>query len=364
MQSTFFGLTIAGSGLSAYQTAINTAANNVANVQTDGYSRQEVLLEAARSLRTNQSYGTVGSGVEATTIQQIRDIYYDLKYWSATSSLGEYSSKQEYLNQIESYFEDTDSVEGFSTIFANMYTTMETLNSQASQYSARQSFVSTAQSLSTYFQTMANDLTSLQSEINEVIYTDVDKINTIATKIAALNKEINIVEQRGGEASELRDERALLIDELSTLVPVEVEEQTLADANGAKNYRVTICGHTLVDAYETNQLACVARETKVNQSDADGLYDIYWVECNGDISNVKFEPNSALMSGELKGLFAMRDGNNAQNFQGTVTTFTYETNLNGDTVTAVRIDDPNITDVAMITMSAEGTILLGNKEFA
>ena len=81
MPSTFFGLTIAGSGLSSYQTAVTTTANNIANEDTKGYSRQEALLSAADALRIHAKYGSMGSGVEVTRIQQQRSEYYDLKYF-------------------------------------------------------------------------------------------------------------------------------------------------------------------------------------------------------------------------------------------------------------------------------------------
>ena len=75
MASTFFGLTVAGSGLATYNAAINTTANNVANVRTDGYTRQVVEQRAAEALRANTKYGMIGSGTEATEIKQIRDLF-------------------------------------------------------------------------------------------------------------------------------------------------------------------------------------------------------------------------------------------------------------------------------------------------
>ena len=116
MPSTFFGLNIASSGLNAFQAAVNTTANNVANVQTEGYSRQVANRVQSESLRVYARYGTAGSGVTTTSIKQIRDSYYDVKYWNNSSSLGLYEKKLYYMNQIEDYFLDDNSVKGFSTI--------------------------------------------------------------------------------------------------------------------------------------------------------------------------------------------------------------------------------------------------------
>ena len=88
MSSTFFGLTIAYSGLNTAQAQINTTANNISNVNTEGYSKQVVNTVASSALRCYQSYGTTGTGVEATGVSQCRDAYYDEKYWNNQSALG------------------------------------------------------------------------------------------------------------------------------------------------------------------------------------------------------------------------------------------------------------------------------------
>ena len=100
MPSTFFGLTIASSGLSAYQIALNTTANNISNVQTDGYSKQQTNRVASDALRVYQKYGAVGTGVTTTSITQLRNQYYDTKYWYNQSSVGLYETKLNYMQHI------------------------------------------------------------------------------------------------------------------------------------------------------------------------------------------------------------------------------------------------------------------------
>lgn len=95
-----------------------------------------------------------------------------------------------------------------------------------------------------------------------------------------MNKQINVIEIQGGYANELRDQRALLIVELSEIVPTEVSEVPITDTNhpdeptGANYYTVKIGGQVLVDTYNYETLECKARDYKVNQTDAAGLYDI------------------------------------------------------------------------------------------
>ena len=80
MPSTFFGLNIGASALSAFQASVNTTANNISNVQTEGYTRQTTTLESNQALRITAKYGSMGTGVSATKITQERDLYYDTKY--------------------------------------------------------------------------------------------------------------------------------------------------------------------------------------------------------------------------------------------------------------------------------------------
>ena len=117
MPSQFFGLTIASSGLSAYQAALNTTANNISNEQTKGYSRQAANLSASDALRVNAKYGSMGSGVTVNSIKQIRSEYYDTKYWQNQASLGLYETKLGYLEQIENYFIDYIMLKASEEIF-------------------------------------------------------------------------------------------------------------------------------------------------------------------------------------------------------------------------------------------------------
>ncbi len=370
MPSQFFGLTIAGSGLQSYQAAVNVTANNISNVDTEGYTRQEALLEAAQSLRIHAKYGSMGSGVEVSKIQQLRDVYYDMKYWSNTSKLGEQSTKADYLKQIETYFKDDETVTGFTTIFGKLFDSLDTLKTDSASLTTRNSYISACQTLAEYFNSINTSLTNLQTEVNDVIATQVEDINGIAQKIASLNKQINILEQQGGNAAELRDSRNLLLDELSSIVPIETKEIDVVNSNnpdyktGATIFQVKINGQSLVDSYEYSQLVCVPRDTdeKVNVSDAEGLYDIYWTmsSTNNEPSSMKLEVTSNTMTGSLKGLFELRDGNNNNGFSGTLG-LGYP--LTGSGPTTITINSPSITNSLSMTMPEEGVILISNREY-
>ena len=370
MPSQFFGLNIAYTGLLASNAAMNTTSNNIANVQTEGYSRQQVTQQASNALRVFQTYGCAGAGVETLAIERVRDEFYDGRFWDNNAQLGEYDMKQYYMQQLETYFDDDGKSTGFKTIFDQlMVTGMQALLKDPSSDTAKSQFVGYAGALTEYFNGMAGNLEKVQKDINQEIKLKVDEINSIAGEIATLNKQINTIELTGVKANELRDRRTLLIDELSKIVDVQVKETPIIDANnenretGANRYMVKIAGgQMLVDGSDYNGLECVARTSyeKVNQTDIDGLYEVYWAD------GQKFNLYNASMGGDLAGLIQMRDGNNGENFTGQVTATGTTTTADGkthDTVT-VKVTKAYLQDLNKCNLSDQGGILdLGNQEF-
>lgn len=365
MPSQFFGLYIAGSGLRASNAALNTTANNISNAQTDGYSRQTVTQQASDALRTFTTYGCAGAGVDTIAIERVRDSFYDVKYWNNNSKYGEYSVKQYYMQTIEDYLND-DGTSGFKTIFDKFSSTLQSITTDASSDTTKAQFIAAAKSLTDYFNNMYGNLQNLQADINLEIKQTVDQINSIAQQLATLNKQINVIELAGGTANELRDQRDLLIDELSELVDVEVTEMQIYDTNnperetGGTRYLVRIAGgQVLVDGNDYNTLTYQARSTdeKVNQTDVDGLYDIYWENGN------EFSLVNASMEGKLKGLVELRDGNNNANFNGTVEAVGTDEETGASTVT-VKVSDDYLKSMLSCTLSdTGGTIIIGNVEY-
>ena len=359
MPSTFFGLTIASSGLNAYQIALNTTANNISNLRTVGYSRQQANRVASDALRVCAKYGSTGTGVTTTEIKQIRNEYYDQKYWYNQSSVGLYETRLDYLLQIENYFlddgEDANGMKGFNTIFDSMFRALDTLKHSAADTEVRQQFIGKSQNLMTYFNSVSLGLRQIQSSTNAEIRATVQNINAIAEKIAILNKQINIIEVQGGYANELRDQRALLVDELSKIVPTEVSEVPVKNTNypdmqiGSNYYTVKIGGQLLVRTDEYTTLECRVREEKINQSDIDGLYDVIW----SDTGN-SFRAGGDSMSGTLKALFDIRDGNNAENFTGAIEA------TSGNTI---RVTNPSITAIEAMNMPESGLLTINGKNY-
>jgi flagellar hook-associated protein 1 FlgK len=365
MPSTFTGLNISYTGLVAANAGLNTTANNIANIETEGYSRQIVNQTAAEAMRAFQSYGCVGAGVDTLGAERVRDIYYDEKYWNNSSKLGEYDKKQYYCAIIENYLADqrgTNEVKGFTTIFSEYQAAMESLSTHTGEDDYSLAFIGTAGNLAEYFNLLYNNFQKMQTDVNDEIAIDVDQINGIAQQIASLNKQINTIEVGGNAvANELRDKRDLLIDQLSAVIDVQCEERDMTDisgnSTGLHEYVVKIAGgQVLVDGYDYRQLECIHREQwqKVNQNDVDGLYNVIWTDTEEDIG---IYGNS--VKGELKGLFEMRDGNNDEAFNGKV----YDVDVVDNTVT-IRVTDSYLSDISKSTIPlTDGCIKLGGDDY-
>ncbi len=360
MSSTFFGLSIAGSGLRAANAALNTTANNISNSDTQGYSRQQVVQQAANALRTFTTYGCAGAGVETIAIERIRDEFYDTKYRENETRYGEYSEKLYYTNMIEDYFTD-DGKTGFNTVFTALKTSLQEVLKNAGSSTSKQEFISTAAKLTEYFNNLSANMENLQKDVNAEIKVKVDAINSLSQEIASIDKQINVVELTGAKANELRDERDKLVDELSKIVDVSVSETPIYDSNnpdretGAHRFIVRIAGgQILVDGNDRNELEVRSRESdyKVNQSDIVGLYDIYWV--GGD----QFNTTNSSLGGELAGLLQLRDGNNGENFKGTVA----EVDTTHNTA-KIEVTAEYLTDLNKCNLSDSGSINIGNQLF-
>ncbi|MBQ2577464.1 MAG: hypothetical protein II566_09355, partial [Lachnospiraceae bacterium] len=288
------------------------------------------------------------------------------KYWNNQSYYGFYSQKSYYMNQIEEYFkDDTKTNPGFSTVFSKMFNSLDQIQSNAGDTSIRNEFISNASELCTYFNFTSNRLKELQASANDEVKSTVDTINNISQKIALLNKQINLIETGQGQppANELRDQRELLVDQLSQIIAIDCEETKVTNSNypdmdtGATYYTIKVNGKLLVDTYEYNELTVKARENRHNQSDIDGLYDIRWAS-----TGMNFDVWGINQKGSLRGLFEIRDGNDEQNLKGTAELVS--DGKGGTEPAMMRIVYPSNTDVDTMNLPEQGVITVNGAEYA
>ncbi len=351
MPNTFFGLTIGKSGLYASSSGINTTAHNISNAETKGYTRQQATLAASRALYVGGTNGMIGTGVDVVSVDQIRDEYYDVKYRTNNTIYGDYATKEYYLTEIENFFNEIQ-LEGFTTTFDDMYNTIQELQKKPTDLTVRTQMTNYAQALCEYFNYVAQNLKNVQREINYEVNNQVDRINSIGVQMAQLTKQINSLEVLGGKASDLRDQRELLVDELSQIVEVDVTEIPVGQQVGINSYTVRINGQLLVDTYHSNELICVPRESKVTMNDTEGLYDIIWKQ-----DGQEFNASTSTTTGTLQALYAVMEGNDSQAFKGMAE------GEEGSNVITLTSDFVYMNEVQRLNLDTTGTITIGNRDY-
>lgn len=360
MPSTFLGLNTGLSGLSYFQTALNTTAHNISNADTTGYSKQTVQASASDALRLKKSYGMMGTGITASAVERERNTYYDVKYWSANAKYSQYNTQHANLEQLQTYMNEMTSEAGYTKWMSELSNAMQDLSAKPADYTTRISFALTADSFTDMVNELSSNFQSTQKTINDEVELAVSEVNSLSKQIYELTQEIMTIELKGGNANDLRDKRGVCIDNLTQYVNADVDERSIMYGVGtdqvesnAKTMCIRVNGEILVDELGFNELTVVPREQRVNQNDQDGLVDIYWKNADGTAGEWFDATNT---TGRIAGLINIRDGNNGEIFAGTTTAVS-------DNPAEVRVDPVKPIAMKNLNIPSEGTITLNGKEY-
>ncbi|WEY93809.1 flagellar hook-associated protein FlgK [Bacillus subtilis] len=247
MTSTFMGLETARRALSAQQAALSTTANNVANANTDGYTRQRVSLEAtdyfpAVSKNAEKTAGQMGTGVQGKSVERIRDIFLDYQYRLQNNSAGYYDTKAKALSQMEGVLNETDD-SGLNSVLNSFWNSLQELSNNTNEESARSVVARKGQAVAETFNYISESLTNVQSNLKAELDTTVLDVNSLLSQLNSLNKQIAQVEPVGLLPNGLYDQRDLLIDKLSSMVDIKVSYNksggnALASAEGTVSIEI------------------------------------------------------------------------------------------------------------------------------
>lgn len=228
----------AKSGLFSQQTAINVTSHNIANSNTDGYSRQRANLVTTTpytmpSMDNAAGAGQLGTGVTVESIQRIRDSFLDYQYRVSNGISGDYTARDKYLKQVEDIMnEPTDN--GISKLMTKFFTSWSNLatSSQNSNTVKQQAEQVTNALNNTYSQ-----LSSLKDNATTQIKSEVVSANGLLDQISQLNSQIKGVKLAGDNPNDLMDSRDLLLDKLSKQFGIDVNEKNLdgIDVTTTKN---------------------------------------------------------------------------------------------------------------------------------
>lgn len=289
MANGFGSLYVGASGLQNAQNAINTTANNLANVDTKGYVRQQVRYAdknytILKDSRANVNMQQSGLGVSIGDVVHARDIFLDKTYRQETGRMSFYSARYETATYVEDLMQELNGQQ-FKQSVSDLWQAFQEVSTKPADSTNQNLVLQKADLLVSRTQKLYSDLQNYQSNINDQIKDDVDRVNTIGNRIYELNLQIQKVEAGGTEtAMTLRDERDSLLDELGNYGRIEVTE----DATGFAY--VDMEGVRFVDENRCYNMGLKA-------ADGTSFYTPYWPQ-QSDVEKGQYVPVFRL-SGEI-----------------------------------------------------------------
>ncbi|GAA4718666.1 flagellar hook-associated protein FlgK [Brevibacillus fulvus] len=265
MASTFHGIEVSKRGLFAQQTALNTTGHNISNANTEGYTRQRANMQATTgipyvSLQSSTEAGILGTGVQVTDLQRLRDSFIDVQYRAENKDYGYWEAKASGLTQIEAIMNEPSDT-GLQSVMDQFWQSWEDLSNDPASLSSRVVVRERAIAVADTLAANVDSLTQLQTDLDDKVATDAMQINSIATQIADLNTQISKLVPTGYEPNDLYDQRDVLIDKLSKMVTTTVTQTD----NGMVN--VMIDGQALVTGRQKSDFTAVKNATT-------GFYDL------------------------------------------------------------------------------------------
>ncbi|MBH2036447.1 MAG: flagellar hook-associated protein FlgK [Pseudomonadales bacterium] len=279
-------LNIGMSGLSASHASLVTTGNNISNVDTVGYSRQQTVQGTKDSIR----YGNVfiGTGTTLADVRRVYNSYLDAQLQTSTSLNSDAQAYLGQATQVDKLLSDSGT--GVTKTLQSFFSAMQTLAGSSNDNAARQALLTNAQGLSSRFNAISGQLKQQGTYINDQLGSMADQVNKLASTVAAYNKKISEVSSSGGTPNELLDQRNETIRQLNELVGTQV-----TDTEGRMDIYLGN-GQPLVVGDTVNKL-------RVASDPADPTRSSIIMDRNGssvDITNV-------MSGGEMGGLLRYRN---------------------------------------------------------
>ena len=296
MRSTFMGLETSRKGLFTQQSALYTTGHNISNANTIGYSRQRVNMQATAGfptagLNSPTFPGHLGTGVEAGSIQRIRDSFIDRQYRQETTKLGYWESRSQSISQMEDILNEPSDY-GLAKSLNEFWGSLQDLSTNPESGAARSVVVQRGIAVADSFNYMYNSIKQIQDNAGNEIAVTLKDVNSILRQIASINEQIQAVEPNGYIPNDLYDARDVLLDELSTHFPIEIENvksggNALASAEGSITVSLKLNGSTvkLVDGKEFAQLRTDGTSNPDNITPSGTIQGFYIVKLKADGSD-------------------------------------------------------------------------------
>ena len=289
----FSALSSAKLGLLAQQLAIEVTGQNIANVETEGYSRQDVTFEA-NTPRHAIKYGSmhqIGTGVRVAGIERAHDQFLFEQIMDEGDLTGSTEVKKDIFEQLEILFNE-GSGRSLNDALSSFFASVHDLATNARGLPERADLVSKAENLASTFNQTGKQLYTIQRNIDATIATEVTEINLLTTQIGKLNENIHASEPASQyKANDLRDNRDRLVKELSKKIDIQLIEES--DSQISLTLKD---GTALVLKDQVFDLS-----TSINGNN-ESFYDVYI-----DTGSTTKDITSTITGGELRGYLDMRD---------------------------------------------------------
>jgi flagellar hook-associated protein 1 FlgK len=342
MPGLFAGIEAGKRALLTHQLVLQTIGQNIANVNTPGYTRQRVSIRATSP--EDLPLGLLGTGVQVTDIRHIRDLFLGEQEREATKSLGQWSYKEKTLSEMEAIYNEPQE-NSLSDLLTRFWDSWSELATNSDSISNRKAVVATANQLVAGFQQLSQKMSSLREAADRDVAGMVAEINQKTAEIARLNQNIARAELDGSHANDLRDARDLTTQELAQLIDV----RTVDKPNG--EIVVHMGAMALVDGSKD-----FAIDYKTTNNGGVELSKIIWKGTNVELTN---------LGGQLAGLTESRDlliPKHIEDIDELAKTVIEQVNalhvtgygMNG--TTNVSFFDPNFTSASTMRLSADVTI--------
>lgn len=278
-------LNIGMSGLSASQSSLATTGNNIANVDTAGYSRQQTV----QGTKSSQQYGSVfiGTGTTLADVRRVYNSYLESQLHTATSLDSESAAFLKQATPLDAMLSDTNT--GLTGVLQKFFTSMQGVSTSATDDTSRQSVLTGAQALTSRFNTLAKQLNDQNTTINGSLGDMTAQVNKLATAIANLNQKIGEISTSGGAPNDLLDRRNEAVRQLSELTGAQVVER-------GTSFDIYVgSGQPLVIGNTTNSLSMVASKTDPSR-----------MSIQMDRGSSTIDITSVISGGEIGGLLTYR----------------------------------------------------------
>ncbi len=298
--STFSGFTMARLGIMASSKAMEVTGNNISNINTVGYTRQSLdqraLYIGGADVYASQFDVRVGAGALTTGVSQLRDPYLDIRFRNENAQVGFYEGKYSILEQLSLIFDEVGKGEEDGGVlelqFNKLLEELQVMNTEhAGDKSYDASVRGAAQNMVQKFHAYADALDRVLKNTTEEFKENIGKVNSILKSIRELNESIKKAEissgaisdaerkegmigERGQQALELRDQRNVLIDELSKLIPIDVKysDESIGAGMTVEKLTITLKGNSdavLVDGVYFGQISVQEDPTKPGSGEED-----------------------------------------------------------------------------------------------